>query len=400
MAQAPDGHVDIAALEADVRQIVRAKVPAGAVDDLVQETLANVLTAQGRGQVEDFGSYARQAARNAVASYHRSSDRSQKLRPRLYTPDTGSDPDEALQEEEEAAALAASLARFDEADEAVLRAHHIDGVNIAALAKAEGRSEMAIRLRLARLRARLRVDYTLDYAKIKLPGPTCRPVLVSLASGDRRAQRRLDAADHLADCPVCRTLVAPATGSSRPAVGLLGLLGWRWRQMSTSGRVGTAVGGAAACVAAVAVLIAVVPRASSANQASPPVVTSSSSSSPRPLGTLNAAGRSLGSSRGALSSAVDQQVTATQATVTTVPADEGFWVGADDGGRVWVQLSGEQTESPVTIKPGMRISFTGRLVSQDEQFAELAGISDQTDLDVLRKQGHHIEVRYEDVRMK
>lgn len=400
MAPTAEGCDDIAALEAGVRQIIRTKVPATAVDDLVQETLTNVLAALGRGQVEDVGSYARQAARNAVASYHRTLDRERRLHPRLYEPDAGSDPDEALRQEEEATALGASLAGLSTGDQAVLRAHHIDGVHIAALAEAEGRSEMAIRLRLARLRARLRVDYTLDYEKVKLPGPSCRPVLISLSSGDRRAQHRLAAADHLEDCSVCRRLLAPATGATRPAVGLLGLLGWRWRQMSTSGRVGTAAGGAAACAAAVAILIAVVPTAESSNQASPAVVTSSTSSTPRPLGTLTAAGTSLGSSRAALGSAVDKQVTATKAVVTTVPADEGFWVGADGGGRVWVQLSGEQTESPVTIKPGMRISFTGRLVSQDEQFADLAGVSDPSDLEVLRKQGHHIEVRYEDVRPK
>ncbi|MCU1371880.1 MAG: rsbT [Ilumatobacteraceae bacterium] len=401
MASDSNGHVDIAVLEAEMRQIIRAKVPAAAVDDLVQETLANVLAAQGRGPIDDLGSYAHQAARNAVASYHRSSDRSQRLRPRLYDPGTPTDPDEGLHQEEEAAALEASLDDVSPADEAVLRAHHVDGVNIAALAEAEGRSEMAIRLRLARLRARLRVDYTLNYEKVELPGPTCRPVLISLSSGDRRAQRRLAAADHLEDCTVCRRLLAPATGSTRPAIGLLGLLGWRWRQLSTADRVGTAAGGVAASVAAVAVVLALA-SGGEAEQAAPAVVTSSTSAStttsPRLLGTLSAAGRPLGSSRAALGAAVDQQVTATDAVVSAVPADEGFWVAADDGGRVWVQLSGEQAESPVTIEPGMRISFTGRLVSQDGRFAELAGVGDQRDLDILRTQGHHIEVRYEDVR--
>ena len=45
----------------------------------------------------------------------------------------------------------------------------------------------------------------------------------------------------------------------------------------------------------------------------------------------------------------------------SVPADEGFWVTADGGDRVWVQI--ETTgESPFVVEPGTRVSFTGTVV--------------------------------------
>jgi len=44
-----------------------------------------------------------------------------------------------------------------------------------------------------------------------------------------------------------------------------------------------------------------------------------------------------------------------------VPADEGFWLGAGPGRRVWVQLSG-RGESAVQVRPGLRATFTATVV--------------------------------------
>jgi hypothetical protein len=53
-------------------------------------------------------------------------------------------------------------------------------------------------------------------------------------------------------------------------------------------------------------------------------------------------------------------------TVTSVDADEGFWVVSGER-RAWVQLE-TAVESPFTVRPGDVITFSGRVLPHDPDF--------------------------------
>jgi hypothetical protein len=58
-----------------------------------------------------------------------------------------------------------------------------------------------------------------------------------------------------------------------------------------------------------------------------------------------------------MSNYVGRRVMAAGLTVTSVDADEGFWV-AKDGRRAWIQIL-TPTESPYTVLPGQTVSLMG-----------------------------------------
>jgi len=74
-----------------------------------------------------------------------------------------------------------------------------------------------------------------------------------------------------------------------------------------------------------------------------------------------------------VTSLVGQPATAQLATVQSVPADEGFWVGTSDTNRIWVQLTGAG-ESPQTVKAGDHITFTGTEVANPAGFSAQVGV--------------------------
>jgi hypothetical protein len=82
--------------------------------------------------------------------------------------------------------------------------------------------------------------------------------------------------------------------------------------------------------------------------------------------------------------------------VLAVPADEGFWVGEGPGRRVWVQLR-SNGESWVTVRPGQRLTFTGRVVRDDADFVRRAGVTDTEGAGELARQGAHVEVDPDDL---
>jgi hypothetical protein len=82
-----------------------------------------------------------------------------------------------------------------------------------------------------------------------------------------------------------------------------------------------------------------------------------------------------------------------------VYADEGFWVGTDDGDRLWVQLVG-RGESPFQVRTGQRATFTGRLVPNPPGFVERVGMVPEEGAALAGRQGHHIEVAYADITLE
>lgn len=67
-----------------------------------------------------------------------------------------------------------------------------------------------------------------------------------------------------------------------------------------------------------------------------------------------------------MTSYVGRRVEAFGLQVTSVDADEGFWV-AKDGRTAWVQLQ-TATESPYTVRPGDVVSLNGTVLPHDPQF--------------------------------
>ena len=63
---------------------------------------------------------------------------------------------------------------------------------------------------------------------------------------------------------------------------------------------------------------------------------------------------------------VGRRVQAFGLQVTSVDADEGFWV-AKDGRSAWVQLQ-TSTESPYTVRPGDVVSLNGIVLPHDAQY--------------------------------
>jgi len=98
-----------------------------------------------------------------------------------------------------------------------------------------------------------------------------------------------------------------------------------------------------------------------------------------------------------LRDAVGQQVSAQGARVQSVPADEGFWVTADGGDRVWVQI--ETTgESPFVVEPGTRVSFTGQVVAHESDFVASPDFPTADAADLVDA-GAHIEADVKDVHL-
>jgi hypothetical protein len=63
---------------------------------------------------------------------------------------------------------------------------------------------------------------------------------------------------------------------------------------------------------------------------------------------------------------IGRRVSAFGLRVTSVDADEGFWVQSG-GRRAWVQIE-TAAESPYTVRPGDTVSFSGRVLPHDPDF--------------------------------
>ena len=115
-------------------------------------------------------------------------------------------------------------------------------------------------------------------------------------------------------------------------------------------------------------------------------------------GRLVAGGQDLlqvvagGDAATALGGVAGETATATGVQVLSVPADEGFWVGASETDRVWVQLTGEAGESPYQVQEGDTVDFEGTVVAHDQAFAGEVGVDEAAGAAQLTEQGHHLEV--------
>lgn len=374
---------DLVAIAEPVRRAAAARAAAGTlghgeVEDVVQEALTRLWEARWRLERGALLAYGVVVARNLVTSAERRMAMSGRHAHRLVDPAVADDPAGDLLAAEERAALLGALATLRADDRRLLVEHEVRGVRTDKLAAEEGVSAGAVAARLARARARLRVEHLLSLRRVELPTARCRPTLDALSLGDQRRQRSLGVAEHLASCPVCAALAEPLVTRRRALTGLapvallLALPGrlWGWARANP---LPASAGGIA--VAAVAVVVAVAaggaPPAPPPAPAPPPVA-----AAPAVPATLGVGGtRLLPAERvGSLRAHAGQVAEARDVPVQSVAADEGFWVGAGPGQRVWVQLR-SAGESAVQVRAGQRASFTAEVVPAAADFPARAGVS-------------------------
>ena len=200
-----------------VRRIIRARVSDPVVaEDLVQETLVNVLAKANRVAPPMLEPYAIVTARNVVKSMWIERDRHRRNQHRVLDVVAEPDPDEQVLKGVDAEAVSEALTRLSERERATLLAHEVAGQGTRKLAEDLGLSAGAVAAQLNRTRARLRVEYLLVLEGIEPPTDRCRPVLLAVSAGDRRRQSEVGAARHLLECDVCAGLSEPLLGRGQP----------------------------------------------------------------------------------------------------------------------------------------------------------------------------------------
>lgn len=191
-----------------LRRVVGARVKDPyTVEDLVQETLARLMSAPRHVDPDKLHHYAAVAARNVVASHAERNDRA-RARSRLLAETVDVEPPtDGLLRQEDREFVSAALAQLSATDRDLLVAHEVHGADTSTMAAERGSTPGAVAARLSRARASLRVEYLLAAeGGIEPPTDRCRPVLRALSSGDRRRQRELDVHGHLLECTTCAQL--------------------------------------------------------------------------------------------------------------------------------------------------------------------------------------------------
>lgn len=371
----------------------------------MQETLARLIAVGSRLDDTSVEAYAIVTAQNLVRSLARSEESRRRLLPRLFDPRQPEDPAERATEGEERRALTDALAQLAPKDRDTLVAHHVEGVDTATLGRQLGASAGAISVRLARARAHLRVEYLLARQPSPLPTPACKPVLLSLSSGDQRRQQALRAGEHLLSCPSCAAMSQSLVQRRRPlalawpASALSPLVG-RLRRRVRSHSLGIGAATAAAVAAVVAVALgssdrqpASVAAPSPTSVASPAPATAPSPAPPAPPPSLIVQRDPPLPLSGdeALAPYAGQAVRAQQATVYSAPGDEGFWIGESAARRIWVD---RESGGPLSrrVAAGQRVSFVGKVAPNGPQLLKEAVVGGPGDVERLQGQGFHVHV--------
>ncbi len=399
---------EIDAVAAAVEDVLRRRVgDPSLVEDLRQETILKLSRARERLGPESVVPYAVTIAKNLVIARARSQSAEERSLARVGHELPGDDPAELVVRRAEIAAVNRALAELSDIDRDVLISHVVDERDTASLAEELGATSGGVAARLARTRARMRVEYLLAARSVSLPTTACMPVLLALSSADRRRQAAIGSGAHLVDCETCADLAPPLVERRRsiaailPVPFLAPLFGTlrRWvashPAISVTSAGTVAVGGA---LAAAAVLggggePAAAPRTTT-------TTTTATTSTAPPPPTVAIDGQPLGSPAldPNLGNEQGATVTVDRAIVVDVPADEGFWLDGGGGRRLWVQLV-TGGESPLQIKAGQRLSFVGGLVGHAPGYAETQGVAPEDGAAALDRAGAHLEARESDIRV-
>jgi hypothetical protein len=260
-------------------------------------------------------------------------------------------------------------------------------------------------MRLARARARLRLEFVLALRGVELTQVRCRAVLLAISAADVRRQKDLDAAEHLAHCATCAALSAPlverrrAIASWLPIGGILAALRALPRKLRTPKGQAVAAGAAAT---GIAVAIAIAAMSASSTRTAPravPAPPPASTPAPLALPTLTAGGSPiLPLPPAGLAPYNNAQVEAHGVPVLAIVPGRGVWIGVDNQQRLWIEFLDpanpdvELVDPPVPIQVGQRLDFTGTLaVVPADMAAELELSAPDTSL--LTAEGYHIHVQ-------
>lgn len=380
------------------------------VDDVVQETLARVLSAREPLAADAALAYALVVARHLIVSNARDAERARRHAPRVVDLTEPARPEDALLAAEERQAVQDALADLPPAQREPLLAHVLDDAPVATLAEESGASAGSLAAQLSRSRAKLRLDYVLAIRRAQLPTARCRPVLLALSAGDTRRQNALRAGHHLISCATCGEISEPllerrsALAGILPWLGLGGMVEFMRRMWRTYPKQATATAVTTVAVAAAGTALAVTgdPARPAPPSAATPAV-SSATPGPAALGPgeirLVRDGSLLLPPPRSLAALDGEAVVAREVPVAAVVADEGLWIG-DGRGRLWVQLrTPAGTESPPHVRPGQHLSFRGTMAAHDASFAAAAGVTPREDAELLTRQGTHVTVAVEGLRI-
>jgi len=384
---------EVLAVEPVIRRVVAARAANEAdIDDLVQDCLERLLVARARLAPEAVLPYAVVTARNLVSSHAKKALRRAAAAPRVLDAAEPERPEDVLLASEARAAMTAALARLSDQERRDLLAYYTDG----SIAGTEARqSRGALRVRMARTRAKLRLEYLLAFRHAELASPACRSVLLAISAGDTRRQRELGAGQHLLDCAACAALSEPLDRRSvaLTAIAIPGALAaWaagKARAHPVQSAVSAAAG--ATAVAAAAVLGS---QLSTPGPAAPAHVQVSSAPAPSApvavISHLSVAGRAVtdAEAQRSLRPLIGGTATASGATVVTAVTRNGFWIGSSRA-RIWVQLVGPLR--PLQVRAGDRVRFTGTLIGNPSSYPAQAGVHGN-DATLLARQGAHLAV--------
>jgi RNA polymerase sigma factor (sigma-70 family) len=391
---------DVLAVEPVMRRVIAARIADPVdVDDLVHDGLERLLRARHRLAPDAMLPYAVVVAQNLVTSRARSFARRNERPIQSRTFDGGSEPEEAALATESQKALRRALGELEPAERIELLAYEENRHGQSTVEP----SPAALRVRMARSRGKLRVEYLLALRGTVLPTPTCRRVLLAISSGDARRQNALNVGDHLLRCDICADLSEPL---SRRSLGLaamsvpFGFVGRivkhvRAHPVSSAVGAGATVGGTALAIA----LTGGGHLASSSGHRSPYAHSTTTSTTAQPRNSQSIPGLSVQGiplrDHGSLTALTGTSVVASSVLVQSVATHDGFWVGTSTTDRVWVELVGPLRE--LQIVAGDRLDFTGTVVVQDAQYPVAAGVSIAEGAGQLRIQGAHIDVLTPDV---
>jgi RNA polymerase sigma factor (sigma-70 family) len=405
-----------------MRRVIQARGLADdEADDALQESFLRLWEVRERLDRHVLIAYGVVVAKNVVSSRTRAQALSDRHAPRLVDPDSVPGPESAVLDSEEQRAVAVALRELPENDRNVLLQHELEDVPLQTLAAKTGQSPSALAARLARARARLRVEHLLAMRRVTLPTPVCRPVLTSISQRDKRQQQRVNAGEHLLQCPTCEELARPLLLRRRSLaalapipwlIALWGLLHDAFRRPSLVAvwdllrgafrrpTVQVAAGGVAAATAATYGVMTLGPT-EQAPPAAEPSAPTSAPPSPAPAapvppdGTLRFGTQTVlpASSVGRLDAFVGMTAEAIRVPVESTPADEGFWVGTSTA-RVWVQLA-TPVESPPDVEPGHLVSFTGIVTGTTLDTPGLVGMNDAEGAGTLLVESAYVVVDVE-----
>ena len=408
---ATDSSDEIVDLIAPLRRYVGSRVRShDDLDDVVQETLARVISARPRLDPGVSLAYSIVVARHVMADKAGQEIRARANSHRLIDLTRPDLPDDVVLQGEEQAALNGALQEIAPSQREALMAHVLNDEPVTAIASDLGVSSGSVAAQLARTRARLRVEYILALRGVQLPTERCLPVLLALSGADTRRQQALRAGQHLLTCHTCGSVSEPllrrrsALAAILPWLGLGPLLGFLRRFIRNSpGQAAAATAGAATLgtVALVAVLV------HSPSPSPAPVVPAARPATPAgPAATVRSGqvirvsdGEALLPVPANLTSMAGDRVQGLAVLVLNVPADEGFWIGDARRGRIWVQLTHVDGESPAKIRSDDTITFTATVTRNGPGFARRSGVSSTEGAALLTHQGAHLSLDEHDLKV-